>query len=188
MRRILADLPGGFAIVPTRSSAEFDRWSSAVVEPATPLGTIETDLRRLAGAIAAEPDQVRQWFVAIPSPPEQRRIAAFGWLSAEAARGVTRSDLAERAAAGIPAHARSLTMNVSLHDLDRRTALIVHQFRQADATESMLIERCGAILLDSDGDVLVRLELTAVDLRAFLDPHAVVLAILESVSILEDAA
>jgi hypothetical protein len=181
-------LPEQFRHVPNRPGAEFDSWARLVATERTSAGsdsTISTDLERLAAAMdsAEEPDQ--HWFIAVAPSPYQLGIAAFGWMSAVPAQGVTAEALANHVPAdGIRDGDDSLVSRASLHQIGPDTALIINQLQPVEAgSTTVLIERCGALLLVAASDILVQLELVAPDMRAFDDIIQTAVEMLESVTI-----
>jgi hypothetical protein len=186
--RFEVTLPAPFHPVPSRSGQEFEGWAARVGTARTSEGadsTIMTDLQRLAAAMDASEEPDAQWFAAVTSAPYQLGIAAFGWVSASRAQGIAAEALAAHVPpGGIREEDESLVSQASLHEIGPNTALVISQLQAVEAEpSSVLIERCGALMLVPASDVLVRLELVAADMRAFDNIVATTVAVLESLAV-----
>ncbi|HVT64496.1 MAG TPA: hypothetical protein VHD81_05040 [Mycobacteriales bacterium] len=193
MIQFTATLPAPFRAVPPLGGSDFDTWRTAVCEQREPAvgvepPTIERDLDGLVAAMKSE-SELRRWFVMIPPAPYRHCVSALGWVEAEPA-GDTTSETVRACANEIDQAdiESAVTSSASIHELAGRTAVIAHQFRPVsplgpNLLESQLIERCAGVMLDPASQVLVRVDLTAVDLRAFDDAVTSALDILNSVQI-----
>lgn len=184
--RFEVTVPAPFRSVPSRPGTEFDEWAARLATARTTEGadcTINTDLQRLAAAMDATDEPDLHWFVAVTGAPYQLGIAAFGWVSANRAQGVAAEALAAQVPPdGIRDDDESLVSRASLHEIGPNTALVISHLQSVGADSgSVLVERCGALLLVPASDILVRLELVTPDMRAFDDIVQTAVAVLKSV-------
>ncbi|HVV75113.1 MAG TPA: hypothetical protein VHC43_03680 [Mycobacteriales bacterium] len=177
-------------------SNDFDAWRKDVcakreVTAGVEAPSIKQDLDGLFAAMKCG-SELRRWFVVIPPAPYRHCVSALGWVEAEPA-GETTAEMVRGCAEELDNTIidSAVTSSATVHELADRTAVIAHQFRPVSplggqVSESQLIERCAGVMLDPASQVLVRVDLTAVDLRAFDDAVASALDILSSVQIETD--
>ncbi len=188
-------MPEPFVLVPSDSPAAFIEWAEDLVA-AQRVGvgalapTLGADLERLRAAIDASAESGRRWFAVIPLAPYRHGIGAIGWVRAGSAEGLTAEQLRDRAETAQEGRsADSLVTELSLHEVGAGLAMIIHQFQAVEGSGStVLVERCGALMLDEERDVAVTVEITAVDLRTFEDVVSTLLEVLKSVSLRARAA
>lgn len=181
-------LPPGFARVPDRSGPELGTWLSEMMTPPTSWvagSSISTDLERLSAAMDTEPADGRTWFVLIPSPPYHRGITAFGWINGSPATETILEDV--RSSVGSVAqrqNPRTLSAAIDHRSTRGRETLTAHLLQAAAGAATSgarLVERCTALMVDQELALVVRLEITAFDLRTFDDIVSSVHELLESV-------
>lgn len=183
------DLPSNFHQVPTQDRSAFDRWCSdqlATATHGTAGSSLARDLRWLAREVNPGGPSDRTVLVVTPEAPNHEGIAALGLLTVQSPGGTSVSDLrAVVEAVEGQTSPSTLTRRVVSQQLGTREVVLVHLLQGAPSAGAVprLVERCSALMLDVDNDLVVRLDLTAFDLALFEDIVATSLMLLESVGV-----